>query len=93
MTLTDAFVKSLGPCVVVPSGLWLVLRSRPFETSIMGLGTVIAVRWLSGSSAWVSLLGHHTLAPIPWSVVTTQGRPRLSARQVKPPSHGGRTAT
>jgi len=36
--------------VVVPSRFFVVLRSRPFDTSINGSGTVIAMRWLSGSS-------------------------------------------
>src|SRR5205085_12644840 len=78
--------------VVVPSALWVVSRRRPFDTSSSASGTVSAIRWLSGSSACVSLLGHHTLAPSPWSVVTTHVRPRLSLVQVKPPSHGGRLA-
>jgi hypothetical protein len=62
------------------------------ETSSTLSGTVTATRWLSGSSACVSLLGHQMLAPTPWSVVTIHVRPRLSAVQVKPPSHGGRLA-
>src|SRR6476660_203285 len=78
--------------VVVPLALWRVLRSRPLETSSNGSGTVSATRWLSGSSACVSLFGHHTDAPIPWSVVTTHGRPRLSLAQLTPPSQGGFTA-
>jgi hypothetical protein len=35
----------------VPSWFGVVLRSRPFETSVIESGTVIAMRWLSGSSA------------------------------------------
>ncbi len=42
------------------------------------------MRWLSGSSAWVSLLGHQMLAPTPWSVVTIHGWPRLSRRPGEP---------
>ena len=63
------------------------------ETSIIGSGTVMAMRWLSGSSAWVSLLGHQMLAPTPSDVVAIHGCPRLSVSQLKPPSHGGRLAT
>ena len=77
--------------VVVPSALCVVLRSRPLETSIIESGTVIATRWLSGSSACVSLFGHQTLAPSPWLAVATQRLPSESRVQVKPPSQGGVT--
>jgi hypothetical protein len=38
---------------------------------------VSAIRWLSGSSAWVSLLGHQTLAPSSWQAVAIQGCPAV----------------
>ena len=78
---------------MVPSSWGITSRSRPLHTSTSGSGTVSATRALSASSDQVSLFGHQTLGPIPWSVVTTHGRPRLSAAHVKPPSHGGRVAT
>src|ERR1035437_9656878 len=77
---------------VVPSPLCVVLRSRPFETSTIGSGTMMAMRWLSGSSESRSLLGHQTLAPSPSSAVDVQRLPRLSCCQMYPPSHGGRFA-
>ncbi|HEY7233427.1 MAG TPA: hypothetical protein VH539_04715 [Gemmatimonadaceae bacterium] len=79
--------------VVVPSSFFTVARSRPFETSTISLGTVMAIRWLSGSSARRSLVGHQTLAPISSFAVAIQWRPRLSRVQTKPPSHGARRAT
>src|SRR5215211_3428398 len=33
-------------------------RRRPLAMACSESGTVIATRWLSGSSAWVSLAGH-----------------------------------
>ena len=53
---------------------------------------MIATRWLSGSSAWVSLFGHQALAPIPWTAVAIHGRPRLSRPQTTPPSQGAFSA-
>ena len=50
------------------------------------------MRMLSGSSASVSLFGHQMLAPMPSSVETIHGFPKLSVPYVKPPSHGGRLA-
>src|SRR3954469_12558175 len=75
--------------VVVPSAFWRVARRRPLETSVIPRGTVMAMRWLSGSSACVSLLGHHALAPSPCTAVAMKGPPMLSRFQAKPPSHGG----
>src|SRR3954470_23229901 len=60
---------------------------------MIGSGTVIAMRWLSGSSLGMSLFGHQTLAPSPSLVVEKNGRLRLSTPHPYPPSHGGRTAT
>jgi hypothetical protein len=74
--------------VVVPSPFLRVLRRRPLETFTMGSGTVMATRWLSGSSACVSLLGHQALAPSPCTAVATQGAPVLSRPHTNPPSHG-----
>src|SRR5688500_82860 len=79
--------------VVVLSAFSVVPRRRPLETFIIPLGTVIATRWLSGSSACVSLLGHHALAPSPCTAVAIHGWPRLSFFQANPPSHGGFFAT
>jgi len=79
--------------VVVPSAFWRVERSRPLDTSEMPRGTVMATRWLSGSSAWVSLLGHHALAPSPCTAVATQTERVLSRPHTKPPSHGACVAT
>jgi hypothetical protein len=56
-------------------------------------GTVSAMRWLSGSSAWVSLTGHHTLAPSPWHATLIQGAPSALRDQMRPPSQGGFSAT
>ncbi len=77
----------------MPSALCVVLRRRPFDTSVIESGTVMAMRWLSGSSPSQSLRGHHTLAPSPSHVVAIHAWPRLSVAHVKPPSHGGRFAT
>ena len=53
----------------------------------------MATRWLSGSSAWVSLVGHQTLAPSPWQAVEIQAPPSGSRAQMSPPSQGGFAAT
>ena len=79
--------------MVVPSAFSVVERRRPLDTSTIGRGTVIAMRWLSGSSLGRSLVGHQTLAPMPSLAVATQVLPRASLCQMKPPSQGGRTAT
>ena len=52
-------------------------------------GTVSAMRWLSGSSDWMSLVGHQTLAPSPWQAVEIHGAPSGSWDQMSPPSQGG----
>ncbi len=59
-------------------------RRRPFETFTSGSGTVIAIRWLSGSSPSQSLSGHQMLAPGSSSDVANQGAPRLSRAQITP---------
>ena len=69
------------------------LRSRPLATAWSESGTVSATRWLSGSSAWVSLFGHQTLAPSSWQATLIQGSPPGPRAQMNPPSHGGFSAT
>ena len=51
------------------------------DTSVSESGTVMAIRWLSGSSTWVSLLGHQTLAPEPLA----RGRHPVIAQAVGAP--------
>jgi hypothetical protein len=67
--------------VDVPSVLRVVERSRPLDMSMSGSGTVMAMRWLSGSSAGMSLSGHQVLPPGPSSDVAIHGAPVVSTSQ------------
>src|ERR1039458_7777057 len=69
-----------------PSPRSVFPTNLPLETSTSSLGIATLISMLSTSSRHWSLLGHHTLAPMPSHAVLIQGCPEESFLKVMAPN-------